>query len=97
MTLDLSLMTSNGLIGLLQAYNVYSNGWFGICLTFIVPLIIFMITSALYEAKSCLLATALVLFIISLITLGLNLLSTTIFWIILTLNIILLFVALKMR
>jgi len=96
MSLDLSLMTNSGdIVGILQAFNVYSNGWFGIVFTFVIPIIILIITSQYSDAKSSLLATSITLFIISLMFLAMSLITTQMYWIILTLTIVTFLVAIK--
>ena len=96
MSLDLSLMTNSGdIVGILQAFNVYSNGWFGIVFTFVIPIIILIITSQVYDSKSSLLATSITLFIISLMFLAMSLITTQMYWIILTLTIVTFLVAIK--
>ena len=96
MSLDLSLMTNSGdIVGILQAFNVYSNGWFGIMFTFVIPIIILIITSQVYDAKSSLLATSITLFIISLMFLAMSLITTQTYWIILTITIVTFLVAIK--
>ena len=96
MSYDLSLMTNSGdLVGILQAFNIYSEGWFGIIFTFVIPLIILIITSQAYESKSSLLSFSLALFIMSLMSLAMSLITTQMYWIILTITIITFLVALK--
>ena len=90
MNYDITLLTSSGdLIGILQAFNVYAEGWFGVLILFMFCAMFFMIVSLLYGSKNALISSSIIGLLLSYPLLAISLLTITQFWVIIILCVVL--------
>ena len=88
MAIDLTLMTNNGFVGILQAFNTYSGGYFGILCLIAFSCIVFMSVSVFFGGKKALTTASIFALIISYPLLVLSLVSTAQFWVIVILCVV---------
>lgn len=86
---------ADGIVGTLQAINLYCDGWFGVLLLLIIFFI--MIISFYYVAgmRNSLIGSTMILFIMALLFWSISLISAQVFWIIFVMTIIMFIVGLK--
>ena len=89
MAIYLTLMTDNGFVGILQAFNTYSGGYFGIMLLFAFSAIIFMSVSVFFGGKKALTTASIFALIVSYPLLVLSLVTTAQFWVVVILCLVL--------
>lgn len=88
MAIDLTLMTNNGFVGILQAFNTYCGGYFGILCLVAFSCIIFMSVSVFFGGKKALTTASIFALIISYPLLVLSLVTTAQFWVIVILCVV---------
>lgn len=90
-----TIAQADGIVGTLQAINLYCDGWFGLILLLIIFFV--MLISFYYVAgmRNALIGSTMILFLFALIFWPLALISAQVFWIIFVLTIIMMVIGLK--
>lgn len=90
-----TIAQADGIIGTLQAINLYCDGYFGLIILMIVFFIMMISFSYFAGTKHALIGSSFILFLLALIFLPISLISMTTFYIIFAISVIMIIVAMK--